>query len=504
MNDVTVGSLATPQGLLDELLNLRRDICDEGDALFTKWQPTIKRRAFVLGARNLAMYLAMRRRDLRMFQDALPPYGLSSLGRSEGRVLENLDAVIAALTAICEPAIAHQRPFPTQHAFYRGERMLEHNTEQLFGPEPENRHVRILVTMPSEAAHDLVSIRDLMKRGMDLARINAAHDDPDTWKAMIANIRKAEAEIGRTCPVLIDLAGPKTRTGQVSAPDGERLKLDDQLFLTRGKIDDPVPNAAEKIDFRAECGIPEIFDQLKLGDSVWIDEGRIGTQVEALLPEGAILRVTRVRQKGQKLKPEKGLNFPDTELKLSPLTDKDYADLDFIAEHADMVGYSFVQSASDVQLLQTELNKRTARPIPIVAKIETAKAVRNLPDIIVQGASLHPLSVMIARGDLAVEIGYQRMAEMQEEILWICEAAHIPVIWATQVLEGFTKDSIPTRAEMTDAAMSERAECVMLNKGEYMAEAVSVLSYILVRMQGHQLKKTPRLRALRSWQRLSG
>ncbi len=111
---------------------------------------------------------------------------------------------------------------------------------------------------------------------------------------------------------------------------------------------------------------------------------------------------------------------------------------------------------------------------------------------------------MIARGDLAVEIGYERLAEIQEEMLWVCEAAHVPVIWATQVLENFVSKGTPSRAEMTDAAMAERAECVMLNKGPYVAEAVTILDHVLARMQEHQVKKTPQLRALHMWQQGRG
>jgi len=106
---------------------------------------------------------------------------------------------------------------------------------------------------------------------------------------------------------------------------------------------------------------------------------------------------------------------------------------------------------------------------------------------------------MIARGDLAVEIGYERLAEIQEELLWLCEAAHVPVIWATQVLESLVKTGIPTRAELTDAAMAERAECVMLNKGPHILAGVETLVDVIGRMESHQSKKTPRLRALGSW-----
>jgi pyruvate kinase len=133
-------------------------------------------------------------------------------------------------------------------------------------------------------------------------------------------------------------------------------------------------------------------------------------------------------------------------------------------------------------------------------KIETQRAVKNLPALIVAAIDRRPLGVMIARGDLAAEIGWLRLSEMQEELLWICEAAHIPVVWATQVLDQLVKEGVPSRAEISDAAMSARAECVMLNKGPYLLEAVALLDQLLSRMQTHQHKKTPRLRALYSWQ----
>jgi len=103
---------------------------------------------------------------------------------------------------------------------------------------------------------------------------------------------------------------------------------------------------------------------------------------------------------------------------------------------------------------------------------------------------------MIARGDLAVELGYRRLAELQEEIMWICEAAHVPVIWATQVLENMVRQGTPSRAEVTDAAMAVRAECVMLNKGPFLPEAIAMLDDIITRMEAHQYKKTSHLRAL--------
>ena len=125
-----------------------------------------------------------------------------------------------------------------------------------------------------------------------------------------------------------------------------------------------------------------------------------------------------------------------------------------------------------------------------------------MPRLLLAAMRTRAVGVMIARGDSAVECGYQRLAEVQEEILWICEAAHMPVIWATQVLESLAKKGIPSRSEITDAAMGERAECVMLNKGPFIVEAVGVLDALLRQTAAHQAKKTAQLRALRSWDHL--
>lgn len=164
-----------------------------------------------------------------------------------------------------------------------------------------------------------------------------------------------------------------------------------------------------------------------------------------------------------------------------------------------MVEMSFVRTPDDVERLLDELSRLGADQLGMVLKIETRQAFENLPQLLLTAMRRPRVGVMIARGDLAVECGYERMAELQEEILWLCEAAHLPVIWATQVLEQLAHSGLPARAEISDAAMSERAECVMLNKGPYINDAVVVLDNILRRMAEHHYKKNALLRSLRSW-----
>ncbi|WP_096590846.1 pyruvate kinase [Calothrix sp. NIES-2098] len=489
-------NLSNAQDLLKTLQQLRQLVIEEGDKIFSEWRSHIERETFLSSSRNFAYYLALRRHDLRQVQAALIPWGLSSLGRIEGRVLANLDAAIATLGAICQADPNTLPTRPSLEAFFEGDRLLQQHTEELFGNTRDRRRVRIMVTLPTQAANNYEFVRDLIQRGCDCVRINCAHDTAVQWSAMITNVRLAIRETGFPCKILMDLAGPKPRISMAIAPKAStRLYRGDCILLTGN-----LPTTICSDCFQANCSIPEVLNQLKVGATVWIDDGSIGAQVESLTPDGVLLRITHANLKGNKIPHEKGLNFPDTDLNLSPLTDKDLQDLDFVAIHADMVGYSFVQQPADIELLQWELERRhPINPPAIVAKIETPQAVRNLPELIVQAAGKQPFGIMIARGDLAIEIGYQRLAEIQEEILWLCEAAHVPVIWATQVLENLVKKGIPSRAEITDAAMAERAECVMLNKGPFIADAVTILDDVLTRMQAHQQKKTPQLRSLNSW-----
>lgn len=504
-----------PQVLLSTLKKLRHNVEEEGKAIFNQWKSQTQRPEFRSSALNLAHYLALRHYDLRSLQVALVPWGLSSLGRIEARVMPNLDAVIATLEIICGSESAQQLKRPTLESFFEGSRILQKQTEELFGQSGSQRRVRIMVTLPTEAATNYELVQEIVRRGANCVRINCAHDHRDLWQKMIEHVRRAEAEIKTSCQVMMDLSGPKIRIGTVLAPPGKKhLFRGDFLVLSRSlpelvsqvKVRKAIPSAVAH--FQTCCTVPEILDRLEVGTSVYIDDGKIRTRVidkQYPLSEGQtglLLQVTHAQPKGVKLRPEKGLNFPQTLIPLNPLTDKDLEDLDFVASHADLIGYSFVQQPKDIELLQQELGQRlgenSSKPA-IIAKIETSIAVSNLPELIIRAAGKQPFGVMIARGDLAVEIGYQRLAEIQEEILWLCEAARVPVIWATQVLENLVKEGAPSRGEMTDAAMAERAECVMLNKGPFIAEAITILDDVLTRMEAHQLKKTPQLRALHSW-----
>ncbi len=236
-----------------------------------------------------------------------------------------------------------------------------------------------------------------------------------------------------------------------------------------------------------------VFESLKVGDAVWFDDGKIGGVVQELRDNEVGVQIRQAKAGGSKLRAEKGINLPDTRVEVPALSDDDLAALDFAKRHADLIAYSFVRTVDDIRLLKSKMG---GSRLGVVLKIETREGFENLPELLLEGMAFDGLGVMIARGDLAVECGFERLAEVQEEILWFAEAAHVPVVWATQVLETLAKTGRPSRSEITDAAMGERAECVMLNKGPYVVQAVETLADILTRMAAHHSKKTPRLRRL--------
>ncbi len=566
-------------------------------------------------AGNLLHYLSLRQQDLRPLQDELSSLGLSSLGRLEAHAMATLTSVLSTLRAL--------RGLPAKAIggdelavdFWSGPDRLAEHTRRLLGPDPANRQVRVMVTVPSEAADNPLLVRELLRAGMDVMRINCAHDDPPAWMRMVENLRRAERELGRACRILVDLAGPKLRTGPLAAiehvvklkprRDGRGAAIPARIWMTPTEAPEPAPAGADGvlpidgallaearpgdvIDLedsrgrerslaiaesaghscwavadqtvqlaegaeiclrrdhrwvstgrigplpasplpivlhrgdtlvmtrsgepggpairnpsgevvraaRIPCSLGEVFDFVKPGERVWFDDGKINGVVTANDGREIAIEIGFTGPKGSRLRPEKGINLPDTDIVIPALTEKDVADLTTMVGVIDLVGLSFVRRPEDIYLLEDHLTRLDAQHLGIVLKIENRFAFDHLPQLLLAALRSPPVGVMVARGDLAVEVGFDRLAEVQEEILWLCEAAHVPVIWATQVLEEMARTGMPSRAEVTDAAMSGRAECVMLNKGPYIVEAVDFLGEVLERMNAHQSKKTAMLRKL--------
>jgi pyruvate kinase len=448
-----------------------------------------------LSITNLIHYLALRREDLRVLQDHLHDAGLSSLASAESHIMRQVQSVLQRLE------VEFSRKEISSMDATTGANLLQTRARILFGSKKVKSIPHLMVTFESGMANDYRAVKALLKAGMNIARINSAHDDPEAWEKMIANVKRAVKSTGIPCKIYLDLAGPKIRTqllGKGKKKDRLKLKEHSQFFLAESSA------PYDKTERVIGCTLAGVVKDLRKGDRVLFDDGLFEAVVEIPGNEMATLRVTRVSAAKPFLKPEKGINFPDTELSVHCLTEYDKSVIPFALEHADLLGFSFVRSAADVAELQALLRTESGKKIPIILKIETFEAVQNLPELLLQGMQDPLFGVMIARGDLAVEIGFERLSEVQEEILWLCEAAHVPVIWATQVLESLNKSGIATRSEVSDAVRAAQAECVMLNKGKYLLMVLATLKDILQRSAGHHAKKRYLFRPLKIAERFLG
>ena len=478
-----------------------------------KYTPLIRKVQphYMESARNLVHYLALRTFDLRQIQWQLSSLGLSSIGHSERYTLINLQNILFLLQMLDGE---DREDIQTAGAFFsldhpKSKKQLDEQTVRLFGPERFSGHTRIMVTLPSEAKDDYELIRDLVQTGMAVARINCAHDSPDAWRQMIEHLDRARRETGSPCLLYMDLEGPKLRTGglpnRITKKGKEKrgfilLRKGDLLHLTRndgpGVFPEFHPSGLLLVPGKISVTLPSIFDDVQVDQAIWFDDGKIGGTIESVQPDLIEIRITAASDEGSRLYAEKGINLPATHLRLPALSEEDIKNLKLIVQHADMVGYSFVRTPEDVKLLQRELKRLGREDIGIILKIETQETFENLPMLLLTAMRSSRVGAMIARGDLAVELGFLRIAEVQEQILWLCEAAHVPTIWATQILENLVKTGLATRAEISDAVLSVRAECAMLNKGPHILEAVKMLVEIDQRMALHQWKKQSALRPL--------
>ncbi|XP_072982807.1 plastidial pyruvate kinase 4, chloroplastic-like [Typha latifolia] len=254
------------------------------------------------------------------------------------------------------------------------------------------------------------------------------------------------------------------------------LKVGDLLTVSRLCCSSTNSTTAKLIT----CSSDHLYDAVKPDEPIAFDDGRIRGKIQEKNADEIIVLITHASPVGSKLGTDKSINIPKSEVQLKGLTKKDLADLDFITTHADMVGLSFVRNVNDIESIQDELEKRKQSQLGIILKVETKEAFEKLPDLLFHAMQYpNPLGVMIGRGDLMVECGWENMAELQEEIITVCAAAHVPVIWATGVLESFVKSGLPSRAEITDVASGMRASCIMLNKGDHIADAVLALDSTL-------------------------
>jgi len=334
------------------------------------------------------------------------------------------------------------------------------------------RRTKIVATIgPATSAPE--NLRQLLVAGVDVVRLNAAHSDMETHSNNARLVREIASSLGRSVGVLVDLPGPKIRTGLV-AGDAVELESGQEFLLTA--TDDGMGDV-----HHVATTLPELAQWARRGDEVYLADGAIVLRVLESL--GSDVRTEVVR--GGTLRSRKGMHLPRAEAHVDPFTERDALALEMaIAAKVDFLGLSFVRRAEDVERVRAMLPRRGVRPA-LVPKIETAAAVDNLAGIINAADA-----VMVARGDLGIQMPARRVPLLQKEIIRLCNMAGKPVITATQMLESMTRSPLPTRAEVNDVANAvlDGTDALMLSEetavGLFPNETVRMMSEVAESAEG--------------------
>ena len=332
------------------------------------------------------------------------------------------------------------------------------------------RRTKIVCTIGPASSNRPVLDR-LVAAGMDVARLNFSHGSHEEHARAIRAIREGEAAWGRPITILQDLQGPKVRLGAFVG--GQAILVSGERFTLTAK-------AVRGTASRSSINHPEFLSELRPGDQVWMDDGMIQLTVEKVEDGEAQCRITS----GGIVSDHKGVSLPRLPLPVSCLTPKDREDLRFGIEHGvDYVAVSFVRSAADIQEVRKFLHEQGAN-LPLVAKLERAEVVANLPGILTLVDA-----VMVARGDLGVEVPIEEIPVIQKDVIRQARLGKVPVIVATQMLESMVSHTRPTRAEVSDVATAifDGADAIMLSAetatGQHPVETVEVMARIAERAE---------------------
>ncbi|KAJ0099969.1 hypothetical protein Patl1_20332 [Pistacia atlantica] len=522
--------LRKPGSLLEKLKAIRLHVL--ASEQWNTSQLQLCHRHYLESATNLIHYLALKGLDIEQLREDLSSTGLLNLKTINSYILACLNAGIQLLENPNTTSLDKKENISvgscTQEILYQEEnekftvrvmrKKLLSNKELLLGSLRGNRTTQVMVTIGQEATESDTLISDILKAGASIIRINCAHGNPSVWSERIRKVKRTSQMLEMPCRILMDLAGPKIRTGSLkpgpcvtkiypqknatgnvmfpaqvwlsykgSGPPPSHLSpdaalfIDDQRFLSELKEGDTLKFydargkkkmlkitrqfhvfSGTRLLARKVVDVPakEKFIKLRVGDLLVISRDSSLEQEDLSGPASGAHRITcSSGYLFDSVKPGQPIAFDDGKIcniRFEGLTTKDLMDLEFVALHTDMVGVSFVRDISDIVVLCQELEKLKLQNMGIILKIETKSGFEKLPLMLSEAVkSSNPLGV------------------------YDCERRSCSGVWVGKVLESLVKSGVPTRAEITDVVNGRRASCVMLNKGKYIVEAVSTLDTIL-------------------------
>lgn len=348
------------------------------------------------------------------------------------------------------------------------------DTEKTIAAEGVSIHTSsIMVNIKRETLNGFQHLIPLIQEGVSQFRINCAFGTHAEWLQMINNVKQAGTFCGSDCKVLLDMAGPKIRIEAIyenglSKADA-LLKVGRRILLGGKRSSGNIKGLYFQVD------IPDLARLIKVGDPVRFDDSKVEAVVIDVDADCLILEVRKLITAETELTVGKGINFPTFTHAVDPLTSKDRSDLEFAVKYADVISFSFTHLPEDIDKFIAEIKKHTAELPPVVIKIETQTALNRLREILIWCYQIPNVTILIARGDLVSECGFERLAANQEYIFKLAKEAGLPVILATEVLEQMNQLGMPSRSEMIDAHYALDADQILLNAGSNAVQCAQML-----------------------------
>ena len=351
--------------------------------------------------------------------------------------------------------------------------LLEQNVQSFFGIDRPATFPRLMVNLRQEAENDAAYLAKLIENGVHHFRLNCAFGGADFWNNSHRNLTQVAECLKQPANLLFDMAGPKIRVDKLFQNQEETaeiyLSLEEDLLIATSEA--TIKNSPDQ-QKSIVCRFSGDFSNCRPNELLRFDDSRFEARITKVESDSILVSITKADVVQNKLLLGKGINFPQSDLGISGLTQKDREDLASVINLDCTLCFSFVQSAEDILDIEKEITKHRPADMPIVIKIETFKAIQNLPSILLAAMRFPRLCILIARGDLVSECGWKELPAIQFMIEEHARAAQLPIILATEILEGLNQNGQQTRPEMLDLHLAQRYDCILLNKGENIFETV--------------------------------
>lgn len=454
---------------------------------------------------NMLRYITLRSHDLRKVHDNLSEQGITSLRSSESYVYRNITDALKLVFLLQGKEWIPKESIESM-GYKKSKKHIALNSNELFNKKERIHSTEIMVTIPVDAMSDEDLIRDLLRSGMEIARIDLSKGLLSEWLEIIEKIKQTSREIKSPCKILADLPKKELKIEDfriikksMELKNFINIKSGDHIILSTQTLQANACKYGNNRELITPAILPvtnvNLNEVTNVGDRIILSKGHVKGIILSKSDHEIKVLIKQTHKPKSKIYANSPITVPDSNMAYKAF-DFDPNLVESIIDKVDIIGIAGLQSHKDVSSFLDNSDILNLNKLGLIIHIDSNKAWLDLPMILIEALRHQKVGVMIDREQIGMDVGADRAVEVKDQILWLCESAHIPVIWSTNVLDNLIQSGISKPAEITDAAKAARTECVMLQDGPHVVEAVKLISTILLKMEQHSFKKKNLMRTL--------